>query len=273
MNARLSLVITLGLGACASSPDAPPATLVGEESLGSMDAQGIAVDEAGARFLLTGDGRVEERVDGAWLRRFHAPPGRYFDLAHIEGDRFAVTAPNMGYGLDLGTRFFTSYFCYFPEDESVREEPPPTNEQPTEEIARAVAYDARNDFLFAQPQTREIGTGQATFSELAIFTAVDGTEQLFRNLGDASFAAGGMVVLDSDDVGAELLLGRGTMLVHATFPEVTRRDVFDLRSLGVRDIRGLAIDREGGVLEVLDQRGDEAVLVTLDLDVVMAATR
>ncbi|MCB9602872.1 MAG: hypothetical protein H6721_31300 [Sandaracinus sp.] len=273
MNARSTLLLALGLGACAFTSDVPPATVVGEESLGLVDAQGIAIDEAGTRFLLTGDGRVEERVDGTWLRRFHAPPGRYFDLAHVEGDRFAITAPNMGHGLELGTRLFTSWFCYFPEDESVREEQPPTNGQPTEEIARAVAYDARNDFVFAQPQTSELDTGRGTFSELAIFTAADGTEQLFRNLGDASFAAGGMVVLDSDDVGAELLLGRGTMLVYATFPEVTRRDVFDLRSLGVRDIRGLAIDREGGVLEVLDQRGDEAVLVTLDLDVVLAATR
>lgn len=270
MNARL--ILGFLVGACAGAPSASVSLLVAEEPLGPMQASGITVDDRGSRFLLTRDGRVEERVDGDWLRRFHAPPGAYHDLVHVREDRFAITARNMGFGLDLGARSLQPYFCYFPEPE-VRDEEPPPSEKPTQEIAYAVTYDAHNDFLVAQPQTSEEESGQPTFSELAVFDASDGTERLFRSLDAASFAAGGMFVLDSDAEGMELVLGEGTRLFVATFPDVTRRPILDLASLGVRDIRGLAIDREEEVVEVLDQRGDEAVLLTLDLAAIRHAAR
>jgi hypothetical protein len=270
MNARW--MVSLFVVACAGTPSAPATLLLAEEPLGPMQASGITVDHRGTRFLLTRDGRVEERVDGEWLRRFHAPPGAYHDLTHVRDDRFALTARNMGFGLDLGTRSLQPYFCYFPEPE-VRDEQPPPSEKPTHEIAYAVAYDASNDLLVAQPQTSEDETGDPTFSELAVFDASDGTEQLFRNLDAPSFAAGGMIVLESDADGAELVLGEGTRLFVATFPNVTRRAFLDLASLGVQEIRGLGVDREAGVLEVLDQRGDEAFLISLDLAVVRDAAR
>ncbi|MCB9602869.1 MAG: hypothetical protein H6722_11785 [Sandaracinus sp.] len=267
---RLHASLGILLTACASTPAAPVESFLGEEPLGASEVSGITVDHLGTRFLLTRDGRVEARIDGIWEERFVAPPGEYHDIAHVRDSRFAITTTNAGLGLDLENRLLQPYFCYVPVAEVV-EDPRPVVDVPTEEVAYAVTYDARRDLLVAQPQTREVESGRPVFSELALFRAFDGEEQLFRNLNDADFAAEGIVVITHGLEELELLLGEGTTLHVSTMPDVTRRRALDLASLGVREIRGLAVDPIEDVLLVADQRGDEAYLVSLDLSAVLEA--
>jgi hypothetical protein len=229
------------------------------------DASGIAVDSAGRVFVLDALG-ISEHVDGAWVSRWSAAPGIVFeDIAALEPGRFALTSRNAGYELDLATGNLNLHFCYLP-GEGIREEEPPTNPNPTYEIARAVTFDSVNSVIYAQPQTRDEVTGQGTFSEVAMFDRASGDELRFVRLDDAGYSAGGMAVVD----GATFFSAQGSTLSSLAFGG-ERTELMTLAPIGVSRIEGMAIDLARDELLVLDAPNYE--IVALDLDAVLSRAR
>ncbi len=265
----VSLLVSFGCGSDVQPAD--PSLVQSERSLVDVGYMtGVTVDEHGQLFVLTRDGVLMEEVDGAWTIRFRARTGATFeDVVSLGEGRFALTTIDMGFELDVATGELTQHFCYLPDDD-IREEDPPQTPIPTSELARAVTFDHETGLLYAQPQTVQQTDGLGTFSEVASFDRVTGTELEFRNLGDASFSAGGMVVLGRGEAGTTLLAADGSMLHTIVFETGAKRAVLDLSSLGIEDVAGMAIDSGRGVLHVLDQRGTRPMHIALDLALLRA---
>lgn len=264
----LGWLLIAALGACGSEvPDASDELVVREEAVDlGFFAQGITTSPDGNVFLLAGN-QVFERIEGEWTHRWTAAPGTQLleDIVALGEDRFALTTRNMGYELDLTDGALTQHFCYVPGDD-IREEDPPQTPTPTVEISRSVAYAIEENLIVANPQTITDDVNQRPmFSEVAIFDRTSGDELQFRNLRDADFSAGGLVVLDFPT----LLAGEGATLVEIDFETGNKRAFLGLGGLDIADIEGLAIDRDAGELLVLD--GLSQRIVTLDLAQVEAA--
>lgn len=268
MRRLLGWLLIAALGACGSEvPDASGELVVRDEPIDlGFFAQGITTSPEGNVFLLAGN-QVFERIEGEWTQRWTAEAGTQIlqDIVALGEGRFALTTRNMGYELDLSSGVLTQHFCYVPGDE-IREEDPPQTPTPTVEISRSVAYAVDENLIVANPQTITDDVRQRPmFSEVAIFDRTSGDELQFRNLRDADFSAGGLVVLDFPT----LLAGEGSMLVEIDFETGTKRRFLGLAGLDVGEIEGLAIDREADELLVLD--GLTQRIVTLDLAQVEAA--
>src|SRR5262245_38187805 len=113
-----------GLAGCATEEPSIEA-LVTQRIPVDLDVRGVAVDEAGRLFAIEPNA-LHERVDGAWVLRWE-PETRVGleDVAALEPGRFALTAPNMGYELDLATGVLREHFCYEPGFGIRVEDPPP----------------------------------------------------------------------------------------------------------------------------------------------------
>jgi|SRR5215471_17686522 len=124
------------------------------------------------------------------------------DVVALDNQRFAVTAENDGFLLDLRDQSFTSYFCYFPSTPAT---PAPTPSQPisisqtlqaqgiaAKQRTESVAFNPVSHQLFAQPQTFRMDTSTLEGSELFVFGPAGGQPIRVIPL-DPSFVAGGMV--------------------------------------------------------------------------------
>jgi hypothetical protein len=155
------------------------------------------------------------------------------DVVALDADRFAVTAENDGFLLNLRSNELTSYFCYLPSVPPPVDEPggvaggpsqPPINtplsisqtlqlqgvavKQRTESVA--LNPDTRQ--LFAQPRTIRLDTGGVAGSELFVFAEGGGEPIQVLPFAQTDFVAGGMVAA----TGNRLLLGAGSALFEAT---------------------------------------------------------
>src|SRR6185436_11730908 len=140
-NRVLAPLFALLLGACAADRDRPrpePAPeFVSELRLGGMlpaDAKltGVTVSPSGKTFVLdelsglyeVGPSQAKLVFGRADLARLGADPSLAFtDVAALGEQRFALTAENDGFLLDLEANSFSSYFCYLPSVTPA--EPPP----------------------------------------------------------------------------------------------------------------------------------------------------
>jgi hypothetical protein len=253
----LSIAAVLLGGACTNIEGAPEA-LVLEQVDVDVDARGVAVDGAGRLFVIDGLS-LYERVDGDWTPRWQAPAGTAAleDVTALEPGRFALTAINMGYELDLATSVLSQHFCYLP-GEGIREEEPPPNPNPTFELARAVTFDRASGLLYAQPQTRDLVTNDPTFSEIAMFDRASGDELRFVNLGEPDYSAGGIAM-----AGERILAAQGSIL-RVIEANGFGAGTLDLSTLGIASVEGMAVDADKGELFVLD--GPNRRIVGLDFE-------
>ena len=191
---------------------------------------GVAVDPSGRRYVLDRRSGLYQ-LDGASARLVisitdvAATLGLGLDLeltdvAALGEDRFALTAENDGFLLDLRDRSVRSYFCYLPSNTGST--PPPEEVSsvsqtlqregvPTRQRTESVAFSAENDLLLAQPRTTRLDTGAIAGSELFMFLSSGGQPFQVRSLPDPTFMAGGMV-----SSGQRVLLGSHDKLYTMT---------------------------------------------------------
>ncbi len=250
----LSVLLCLALGCGTDVTPADGSLVLAQTDLGHGALVGVTVDAEGQRFVLTETGQLFERVGEAWELRWTEPSGLppVTDIVALGEGLFALTTRNMGYELDIATGGLTNHFCYLPGEE-IRDEPPPQTVRPTAELSRCVAYDASANLIYAQPQTitDDRDAMEMLFSEVAVFDRTTGEELFFRNLDDAAFSAGGLVAMGD----GELLYGERTRLLRGSFDSGDHEAVLDLRSVGIERIEGLALDRAGDALLVVDGEG------------------
>ena len=190
-------------------------------------------------------------------------------MVALGSERFAMTAVNDGYMLDLHNQTLASYFCYLPALPDPNGDPgggtvvPPSVSQTlrsqgiaVKERTESVAFSPDNLQLYAQPQTIRVDTGEVMGSELFVFSDGGGQPIQVRGMPSPSFIAGGMVAVDG---GLRLMLGAATSST-AMDPSAgpTRIRQFDASI----DISGLALDTNGDLL-VLDRAGRRLLATTL----------
>jgi len=278
----------LGIGAC-GTPDPPPqdppaspfksAIDLAPMLPPSADVVGVAVAPEGQRYVLDRNSGLYE-IDAAGARSIFSTSdmayaislsavGELTDVVALGSERFAITAVNDGYMLDLHNETLTSYFCYLPALPDPNGDPgggsvvPPSVSQTlrsqgieVEERTESVAFSPDNLLLYAQPQTIRVDTGQVMGSELFVFSDGGGQPIQVQGMPSPSFIAGGMVAVDR---GARLLLGiRNEIFALDPGTGPTRIRQFDPSI----DISGLALDTNGDLL-VLDRAGRRLLTTSL----------
>lgn len=222
------------------------------DELGIADADPIGVVRDGARTLVFDRAAgLHELGQGPVLARLPDPGVEvrlpFTDLAHLGGDRFAVTAIGDGFLLDAAAQTMQLHFCYEP---GFQEE-----WQDLEQRTDAVTYDDGQDTIYAQPQTYQISNGARTASSIASYDGLTGTLLAWHEL-DPAFTAGGLAV-----TGGGLLLGSGHGLYHYDLlGEGGLTERLDLARYGIENVSGLALDQAS--LFVVDADTDQ--LVELD---------
>ncbi len=164
------------------------------------------------------------------------------DLVALEDGVFALTTLSDGYLLNLGEDTLIQHFCYEPGWE---EEPP--LEPAVAQITDAVAYDAQNDLIYAQPRTVTDNLVDVLDSNLALYDRTTGADLNWVQF-DVDYHAGAMAMEDQDNI----LLAVGSRIDRYTNGPNTTRFAMDLRSHGVTDIQGMAIHPRSGNLLVVD---------------------
>ena len=223
----------LALGACGTSEpppppqDPPPAGFKSAIDLARMlpasaDVVGVAVAPEGRRYVLDRHSGLYE-IGGSKATLVFATSelaSKYglpadlelTDVVALGAERFALTAENDGYLLDLHNHTFASYFCYLPAapggpgsitvptvSETLRSQGIAVKER-----TESVAYSPDSLQLYAQPHTIRVDTGQVMGSEVYVFSDGGGQPIQVRELVLPSVLAGGMVAVDG---GLRLMLG------------------------------------------------------------------
>lgn len=219
-------------------------------------------DVVGVTVSPEGKGYVLDRVSGLYLLEdvtratlvFAAPAGiELTDVVALGGERFAVTAENDGFMIDVHNQSFTSYFCYLPAIDPSTVGPPSVSQAlrdagvEVKERTESVAFNHNTLQLFAQPRTTRLDTGEVVGSELFIFSDGGGQPIAVRSMPSLSFVAGGMVAVD----GARLLLGQGNQIYEIDDQGVGPSLRTQLADSTI-NISGLALDTDGDLL-VLDR--------------------
>jgi hypothetical protein len=140
------------------------------------------------------------------------------DVVALDANRFAVTAENDGFLLDLETHAISSYFCYLPPIQPDLTEDPVSVSQTLQQQGiqvkqrtESVAFNPVSRQLFAQPQTIRLDNGAVAGSELFVFAPEGGEPIQVRPLA-SSFIAGGMVTAAED----RLIFGAGAQIYELT---------------------------------------------------------
>ena len=179
------------------------------------DVVGVTVSPEGRRYVLDSTGRLYLLEPSRATLVFTAPaPIELTDIVALGGERFAVTAENDGFMLDVHNQSFSSYFCYLPGsfDVDPMVVPPSVSQMlrnegiEVKERTESVAFNPETLQLFAQPQTIRLDTGAVVGSELFVFSDGGGQPIQVRSMNNIGFLAGGMVAVD----GTRLLLGQGS---------------------------------------------------------------
>lgn len=270
----------LAIGAC-GTPEPPPAdTFKSAVDLAPMlppsaDVVGVAVAPEGQRYVLDRNSGLYE-IGAAGARQVFSTSdttyaislsaiGELTDVVALGSERFAITAVNDGYMLDLHNKTLASYFCYLPAppDPNGGSVVPPSVSQTlrsqgieVKERTESVAFSPDNLLLYAQPQTIRVDTAEVMGSELFVFSDGGGQPIQVWAMPSPSFIAGGMVAVDR---GLRLMLGARNEL-YAMDPGTgpTRIRQFDPSI----DISGLALDTNGDLL-VLDRASLRVLTTTL----------
>lgn len=256
----LILALTALLTACSDAPtrserpsDEPVRRVdLGAAMGGELAIVGVTVEPTSERVLVLDGvrGIYELADDGAVTQIWENRPEAYgvllgtpwTDIVALEDGVFALTTLSDGYLLDLNAGTLTQHFCYEPGWE---EEPP--LEPAAAQITDAVAYDAQNDLIYAQPRTMTENLNDVIDSNLALYDRTTGADLNWVQF-DVDYHAGAMAMEDQDHI----LLAVGSRIDRYTNGPNTLSSVADLRPYDVRDIQGLAIHPRTGNLLVVD---------------------
>lgn len=243
--------------------------LVGVTRAADTGALYVLDEELG--IFLVEDDAVEHVFDARDLGDFTSvtgpvvePASPFTDFAALGNDRFALTAKNEGFLLDLRIHRFDLHFCYLPDVGD-----PGSGDSISvgltldgiahHQLTSALAYHPGQNLLYAQPQSIDDETGEVYGSEIGLFDATTGDPVRWFNLEDPSFLAGGLAAAEGLDV---LFLAVGTNLY--TFDQwigLTLRG--DLADFGAGEISGLVWDRAR--LQLVAVERDRPVLHHIEL--------
>ena len=266
----IAVAALLSLGACDGSqldPDPAGGEFKSQVNLAPLlpanaDPVGIAVSPEGKRYVLDRNSGLYELGAGTARLVYDTPDSlEVTDVVALGSDRFAVTAVNDGYMLDLHNQSFSSYFCYLPADMPTGPGGTPTVVPSVSQTLRSqgievqertesVAFNPVTLQLFAQPQTIRLDTGEVAGSELFTFAESGGQPIAVITMPELRFIAGGMVAVD----GVRLLLGRGNAIYEMTGSPTPGPNMVRQLADGTINIAGLALDTDGDLL-VLDRAG------------------
>jgi hypothetical protein len=222
---------------------------------------GVALAPDGKRYVLEQRSGLYELGQSSATRVWDATALNGLELTDVvalDNDRFAVTADNDGFLVDVRDHSFRSYFCYFP----------PTPQPPSQPITisqtlrsqgiaviqrtESVAFNPNSLQLFAQPQTILLDTSTVAGSELFVFPPAGGQPIQVVRL-PASFVAGGMVATSD---------GRLIVGFHNVVYELTLAGGLDLlRELDASITIAGMTGSSNGDLWVLDGAGQRLVAV------------
>jgi hypothetical protein len=264
----------LMLGACGAS-ELPPST--GDSDFKSQinlapllpanaDVVGVTVSPEGKRYVLDGTGRLYLlEPSRATLVYATTTPIELTDVVALGSERFAVTAENDGFMMDVHNQTLSSYFCYVPNISTGPVVGPPSVSQTlrsegvaVKERTESVAFNPQTLQLFAQPQTTRLDTGAVVGSELFVFADSGGQPIQVWSMNDVGFLAGGMLAVD----GARLLLGSRNRIYEMDGQNASPSLRTQLEDATI-DISGLALDTDGDLL-VLDRAGRRLLEMAMD---------
>jgi hypothetical protein len=258
------------LFACGSDPGGPDLVTVTaqrslRDALRSSDVEVVGVTiapDTQQRYVLDADrGLFELTAEGAlpiaglddMIPDENLPESAFTDVAALGDDRFAMTALNDGFLLDLDENTFRRYFCYVPgiiEDEY---------EAPIVQMTLSLTYDFEARLMYAQPQTFERDmAGDVLRSQIGKFTT-DGGEGFGWLELDTDFAAGGLTAMGEE----QLMLGRDSKLYRYDLRSQKFVDEVELEDYGIRSIAAMTRDPQSGRLLIVDELSDQ--LVELEL--------
>ena len=278
LGATLVLAATVFLCSCdkGSSGGAPPPpadllriSVPEAMNLNSVRPVGLTVEpDTGDLFLLDAflglyrmrsDDSFEVAIDSFELYGQVQTASVFTDIAAMGNSRFALTARNDGFLLDLPARTIQQHFCYLPGGLPLP--PPPAPGQPgpfpVEQHTDSVAWDPISRRILAQPITMSGPTIMS--SELGTFPETGGEGNDWHPMPTQDFLAGAMSV-DPDGV---IWLGRGNELFQYDLVTDRLTRIRDLRAYDVEEISGMAFGPKH--LWVLDSANEEIVRIPLDL--------
>ncbi len=176
----------------------------------------------------------------------------FTDIAAMGNNRFALTALNEGYMLDLNTNTLLRHFCYLPDD---------LEDTGVYQMTHSVTFDAESGQIYAQPQTFSEIDNSLVASSIGRFAEGNGAEQQWFALPESSFVAGALSVNPEGN----LLLGNGSNLNVFDLSSQTMGQSLSLRSFGIRDIKGMAIDAAADELLIVDGESDKLLVLPLSI--------
>lgn len=229
---------------------------------------GVTVDPQGAnRFVLSeesglyaiGDDGVTLVFDTTDLPSSEFMPELPFtDVVALSSKRFALTAKNEGYLLDIEDQSLTRFFCYLPD---VDPGAPVAGQQSISQelmaqgidvyqITQAVTYNANLGLLFAYPITVGSADGFIYGAEIGVFSDVTGEPVNWTVVQGGELATAGATGMIADDYGV-LTLSRGAEL-YGYAGSGSPALLGSLEPHGVGEITGLAAVPGTDHLLVLD---------------------
>jgi hypothetical protein len=222
---------------------------------------GVTLTPNGKRYVLDQQSGLYELGDSSATRVWDTTGFsgiELTDVVAIDNDRFAVTAENDGFLLNVRDHSFSSYFCYLPRTPVAPAKPISVGQTlalegiPSMQRTESVAFNPDSLQLFAQPQTVRLDTSTVAGSELFVFDPSGGQPiQVFPL--NPSFVAGGMVAAS----GGRLIVGAGNAIYELSLSG----GLTLLREIDASiTITGMASSPDGE-LWVLDGAGQRLVAV------------
>jgi hypothetical protein len=222
---------------------------------------GVTVTPDGKRYVLDRRSGLYELGDSSATRVWDTTSLSGIELTDVvalENERFAVTAENDGFLLNVREHSFSSYFCYVPSTPQPPAKPISVSQTlalegiAVKQRTESVAFNPDSLQLFAQPQTVRLDTSTVAGSELFVFDQTGGQPIQVFSL-DPSFVAGGMVAAS----GGRLIVGAGNEIFELS----SSGELTLLRELDASiTITGMA-SSPNGELWVLDAAGQRLVAV------------
>lgn len=254
-------------GACSSEdlPDGdPPIVIDLRGEIGATDVAVVGVTVApdtGKRYVLDETrGIFEMDLEGKAtvvlaLEDFPAsevtPESAFTDLVSLGGDRFALTARNDGFLLDIGAGTLQQHFCYLPDDLPFDD---------VHQLTKSVTFDAEREMIYAQPQTIANENDMVLASSIGRFDQTTGDDLQWFPISSINYLSGAIAVHNGDLIMANDSKLSGYSMTTGAFDEIT-----DLSRYGVANISGMAVDRATNSLLVVDSSSDELVELPLSV--------
>lgn len=207
----------------------------------------VLIDARQGVYVLDGERRFRRVAAANELYAQVQPDSEFTDIAALGANRFAITALNDGFLLDLNDGSIRQHFCYVPGGLPG----PGLFVQQTD----SCAFDPRTQRIIAQPVTFATGNGEPVNAEVGTFPITGGEGNDWHPIGDVAFLAGAATV----DRNGELWLCRGRDLFQYDLATDMLKSMQSLQRFGVAEVVGMVFD--GDDLMVLDGPSRSIVMI------------